>query len=89
MFVHWQSYVPSPPTRALLFAGLWHDERVNQVTRTTCQHTLEKIGCPLAHSRVNERLGGLDVVVEVVAEGLDVGDDFGSSCSCQMAREED
>ena len=34
-------------------------------------------------------LGGLDVVVEVVAESLDVGDDLVSSRSLQMAREED
>ena len=36
------------------------------------RHTLEEVGSPLAHPRVNESLGSFDVVVEVVAEGLDV-----------------
>lgn len=39
----------------------------------TCgRHTLEEVGSPLAHPRVDKSLGSLDVVVEVVAEGLDV-----------------
>jgi hypothetical protein len=38
---------------------------------------------------VDERLGRLDVVVEVIAEGLDVRDDLYSSLGCQMAREQD
>lgn len=51
--------------------------------------TLKEIGSPLAHPRVDERFGRLDVVVEVVTESLDVRDDLRSSVSCQMAREQD
>jgi hypothetical protein len=50
---------------------------------------LEEVRGPLAHPGVDEGLGGLDVVVEVVTESLDVGDDLVSSCSLQMAREKD
>ena len=35
-------------------------------------HTLEEVGCPLAHPRVDERLGRFNVVVEVVSESLDM-----------------
>ena len=34
-------------------------------------------------------LGGLDVIVEVVTEGLDVGNDIGHPLRSQMAREQD
>jgi hypothetical protein len=53
------------------------------------QHTLKEIGSPLAHSRVDECLGRLDMVVEVVAEGLDVRDNFGPSLVRQVAGEQD
>ena len=33
-------------------------------------------------------LRGLDVIVEVIPEGLDVGDVFGTALTCQMAGEE-
>jgi hypothetical protein len=51
--------------------------------------TLQEIRRPAPHARVNVRLGGFDVVVEVVAEGLDVRNDFFSSLFCEMSREED
>lgn len=52
-------------------------------------HTLEEVSRPLAHPRVDKRLGRLNVVMEVVTEGLNVRDDFVSSLLCQMAREKD
>jgi hypothetical protein len=36
------------------------------------QRTLKEIGGALAHPRVDESFGRLDVVMEVVAEGLNV-----------------
>ena len=39
-------------------------------------HTLQEVGGPAPHSRVDVCFGRLDVVVEVVAESLDVRDDL-------------
>jgi hypothetical protein len=39
--------------------------------------------------RITTHLGGFDVIVEVVAECLDVGDNFVPSLSSQMPWEED
>jgi hypothetical protein len=36
------------------------------------QHTLKEIGSPLAHPRVDKCFRCLDMVMEVVTEGLDV-----------------
>jgi hypothetical protein len=36
------------------------------------QHTLKEIGSPLAHPRVDKCFRRLDMVMEVVTEGLDV-----------------
>jgi len=52
------------------------------------QHTLKEVCSPLAHSCVNEGLGSLDVVMEVVAEGLDVRDNLIAPLLGEMAREE-
>lgn len=50
--------------------------------------TLKEICCALAHTRVDVGLRGLDVVMEVIAEGLDVRDDLGHSLRSKMPREE-
>jgi len=52
------------------------------------QHLQEVGGAP-AHAAVDVGFAGLDVVVEVVAEGLDVGDDFFAARWGQVAGEED
>lgn len=49
--------------------------------------TLEEVGSPLPHSRVDESLGGFDVVVEVVSEGLDVRNDLIPSLFRQVTGE--
>ena len=56
---------------------------------TSVQHTLEEVGSPLAHPRVDESFGRLDMVMEVVAESLDVGDDLVSSLVRQVAGKQD
>lgn len=40
-------------------------------------------------SQCTTYLGGLDVIVEVVTEGLDVGDNIGHPLRSKMAREQD
>lgn len=50
--------------------------------------TLEEVGGSLAHSGVDVCLGGLDVVVEVVAEDLDMGDVFVAALGSQVTGEE-
>lgn len=72
MFVHWLSCAPFLPPQALLFAELQESQYANKDKNYRRQRTLEEVRRPLAHSRVDERLGGLDVVVEVVTEGLNV-----------------
>ena len=62
---------PATGCLALLFLGLWS---------STAQY-LQEVGGPLSHSRVDISLGGLDVIVEVVAEGLNVRDDIGHALS--------
>lgn len=68
-------------------------------------HTLEEISGTLSHtsvdvglkSQLNEPENGrrgthfrcLDVIMEVVAEGLDVGDTIITALGCQVSREED
>lgn len=68
-------------------------------------HTLEEISGTLSHtsvdvglkSQLNEPENGrrvthfrcLDVIMEVVAEGLDVGDTIIAALRCQVSREED
>ena len=52
------------------------------------QRTLEEVCGPLAHSCVDESLGSLDVVMEVVAEGLNVRDNLIAPLLGEMAREE-
>ena len=51
--------------------------------------TLQKVCRPPPHPTVNVRLARLDVVVEVVPERLDVGDDFAAALWCEVAWEED
>ena len=53
------------------------------------KHTLEEVGSPSSHSRMDVSLGSLDVIVEVVAEGLDVRDDLVPPLRSQMTREKD
>jgi hypothetical protein len=50
---------------------------------------LQEIGGAPAHAAVDVGFAGLDVVVEVVAEGLDVRDDFFAARWGQVAGEED
>ena len=50
---------------------------------------LQEVGGAPAHAAVDVGFAGLDVVVEVVAEGLDVGDDFFAARWGQVAGEED
>lgn len=52
------------------------------------QH-LQEIGSASAHAAVNVSLAGLDVIVEVIAECLDVRDDFFTACGCEVTWEED
>ena len=52
------------------------------------QHLQEVGGAP-AHAAVDVGFAGLDVVVEVVAEGLDVRDDFFAAGWGEVAGEED
>jgi hypothetical protein len=86
MFGHSLSYAPSPLPRALLCGELV--TLVQGSTQGLSCHTLEEVSCPLSHPGVDKGLGSLDVVVEVVSEGLDVGDDLCSSLHSQMAWEE-
>jgi len=51
------------------------------------QH-LQEIGRPPPHPAVDVRFRGFDVVVEVVAEGLDVGDCLGAPLGGEVAGEE-
>lgn len=51
--------------------------------------TLKEVRSSLSHSRVNIGFGGLNVVVEVVPESLDVRDDIRHALRGQMAREKD
>jgi hypothetical protein len=83
------SCAPSPRCLAALAGGLG---KVSIRIRRRTDHaplTLQKVGGALAHAGVYVRLGRLDVVVEVVAEGLDVGDDVGHALRREVAREED
>lgn len=50
---------------------------------------MQEIGSPSSHSRVDVCLCGLDVVVEIIAEGFDVGDDVLSAGVCEVAGEQD
>jgi hypothetical protein len=50
---------------------------------------LQEIGGAPAHAAVDVGFAGLDVVVEVVAEGLDVRDDFFAAGWGEVAGEED
>lgn len=52
------------------------------------QHTLEEVCGPLAHSCVDEGLGSLDVVMEVIAEGLNVRNNLIAPLFGEMTREE-
>lgn len=47
--------------------------------------TLQEIRGAATHSGVNVRLGRFDVVVEVIAEGLDVADNVLSSLPCKVS----
>ena len=51
------------------------------------QH-LQEIGGAPAHAAVDVGFAGLDVVVEVVAESLDVRDDFLAARGCKVAGEQ-
>lgn len=51
--------------------------------------TLQEVGRPSSHAAVNIRLARLDVVVKVIAKGLNVRDDLVSSLFCKMAWEQD
>lgn len=57
--------------------------------RPRATQDLQEIGGAPAHAAVDVGFAGLDVVVEVVAEGLDVGDDFFAARWGQVAGEED
>ena len=50
---------------------------------------MQEIGGAPAHAAVDVGFAGLDVVVEVVAEGLDVRDDFFAAGWGEVAGEED
>lgn len=50
---------------------------------------LQEVGGASAHAAVDVRLAGLDVVVEVVAKGLDVRDDLLAARGGEVAGEED
>jgi hypothetical protein len=52
-------------------------------------HTLQEIGRPSPHPGVDIRLGGFDVVMEVVSESLNMRNDFLASCVSQVSREQD
>lgn len=52
------------------------------------QH-LQEVRGPSPHTRVDVGFAGFDVVVEVVAEGLDVGDGFLALGGGEVAGEED
>ena len=49
---------------------------------------LQEVRRPPSHARVNIRLAGLDVVVEVIAKGLDVRDDVCLALGGEVAGEE-
>ena len=51
-------------------------------------YTLQEVRRPPPHARVDVGLGSLDMVVEVVAEGLDVGDDIRHPLRREMSGEE-
>jgi hypothetical protein len=51
--------------------------------------TLKEVGGALPHPRVDECLGGFDVIVEVVSEGLDVRNNLISSLFRQVTGEQD
>lgn len=52
------------------------------------QLTLQEVCCPSSHAAVDVRLAGFDVVVEVVAEDLDVRDDSLAALGREVAGEE-
>jgi hypothetical protein len=52
------------------------------------QH-LQEVGSTPAHAAVDVGFASFDVVVEVIAESLDVRDDFFTASGCKVAREED
>jgi hypothetical protein len=51
------------------------------------QH-LQKVSSTPTHTAVNVGFARFDVVVEVVAESLDVRDDFLAACGCEVAGEQ-
>lgn len=73
----------SPTTGRLPFLSTFLGFRTG-----TTQH-LQEVGGASAHAAVNVGFTGFDVVVEVVAESLDVRDDFFAAGGCEVAREED
>jgi hypothetical protein len=50
---------------------------------------LQEVSGTPTHTAVNISFARFDVVVEVVAESLNVGDDFFASCGCKVAWEKD
>lgn len=69
-----------PPTRRLPLPLL--------VLRPCPIQHLQEIGRPSPHPAVDVRFRGFDMVVEVVAEGLDVGDGLGAPLGGEMPGEE-
>jgi len=89
MYAHWQFFVPFLLCLGGLCAVLSTRLAFVLENHSVSGHTLQEIGRPLAHSRVDKGFGGLDVVVEVVPECLDMRDHLGSSLEGEMAGEKD
>jgi hypothetical protein len=51
--------------------------------------TLQEVGCSLPHPRVDICFRGLDVIMEIVSERLDVRDDVGHPLRGEVAGEQD
>ena len=51
--------------------------------------TLEKVRSPPTHPRMDVSFGGFNVVMEVIAESLNMGDDFFSPCGGEVTGEKD
>lgn len=89
MSCHWPSSVPFPRSLGVRGATLCSCQYTNHIDACRIGLTLQEVCGSLPHSGVDVCFGSLDVVVEVVSESLNVGDDRRHLLGGEVPWEED
>lgn len=90
MSFHLPSSALSPPSLVSLFAELQQTiSKPSTFKAGITRRTLQEVGSPPPHARMDVCFAGFDVVVEVISECLDMRNDFCLSLWGEMSWEED